>query len=392
MRVTFVVAVALCVACSALINQKVARELVSGTCGENAKFFFDNETGLMIINGTGEMEDYDPGGAPWVSLRKKIKTLVIEDGITKVSRNGFYGCSEMTSVSFPESVVTIQPFAFQSCKSLTSVLIPKNVSMVCPGAFSHCSSLVLIDVDKDNTNYISDNGILFKHNVHKGLDIVVFPAGKRDTSYVIPSNVNMISNYAFMGCRNLTSVTIPTSVTLIGGYCFDYVGITSIEIPSTVTSIGTGLFNTCVDLKKAVIGSGIKKIPEKTFKSCSRLTSVTIPPGVKTIGSEAFDSCESLESVTIPANVSVIEDNAFKQCHKLKSITFLGSTAPQCPENIFDECEKFVGPCVPSSYNSTLFCGKAVDSCPISGASRISNSLFFIVMNAIVILISIMLA
>jgi len=295
--------------------------------------------------------------------------------------------------NFPDSIVRIQPYAFQSCQSLTSFFIPANVSVVCPGAFAHCFNMVSIDVDKNNAIYQSINGILFDK---KG-SIVEFPCGKSDTSYTIPDNITFISNFAFMGCGNLTSITIPSSVTTIGGHSFSATSITSIRIPSSVTSFLSGLFSACTSLKTAVIEARVKKIPDRTFETCSSLTSVVIPPSVTSIENNAFDTCRSLESLTIPANVTSIGDEAFVKCYNLKTVTFLGLEAPQCSASAFDSCDKMESVCVPSAYNSEAFCSMNVSGCEQpgpsqSGASRVFNSLFFIAMNAMVILIGIMLA
>lgn len=58
-----------------------------------------------------------------------------------------------------------------------------------------------------------------------------------------------IGNYAFVGCKGLTSITIPDSVTSIGERAFEGCsGLTSITIPDSVTSIGGSAFYNCTGL------------------------------------------------------------------------------------------------------------------------------------------------
>ena len=98
-------------------------------------------------------------------------------------------------------------------------------------------------------------------------------SGGEGTHYQVTS----IGNYAFDGCRGLTSVIIPSCVTSIGHYAFqDCSGLTSITIPSSVTSIGW-----------------------YAFSGCSGLTSITIPNSVTNIGLRAFQKCSSLQKVNI---------------------------------------------------------------------------------------------
>lgn len=55
---------------------------------------------------------------------------------------------------------------------------------------------------------------------------------------IIPSNVTMIGNLAFCGCKEITSVVIPDGVTEIKDEAFFTChSLTSIKIPASVTSI-----------------------------------------------------------------------------------------------------------------------------------------------------------
>ena len=72
---------------------------------------------------------------------------------------------------------------------------------------------------------------------------------------IIPNNVKSIGDWAFHGCRSLTSMTVPNSVTSIGTWAFTYcTSLTSVTIPSSVTRIGWFAF------------SGYSKLINLTFK------------------------------------------------------------------------------------------------------------------------------
>ena len=58
-----------------------------------------------------------------------------------------------------------------------------------------------------------------------------------------------IGNYAFSGCRSLTSVTIGKGVTSIGDWAFgDCSNLTSVTIPTSVTIISDSAFESCDNL------------------------------------------------------------------------------------------------------------------------------------------------
>ena len=131
--------------------------------------------------------------------------------VTYIRWEAFRYCSSLTSVTIPNSVTSIGDDAFFGCSSLTSVTIPNSVTSIGESAFSNCSSLENINVDPENNNYSSIDGIVYNKNA---TNLISCPGAK--ISVTIPNSVTSIGNYAFYGCSNLTSVTIPNSVTSIG--------------------------------------------------------------------------------------------------------------------------------------------------------------------------------
>ena len=89
-----------------------------------------------------------------------------------------------------------------------------------------------------------------------------FSGCERLTSINIPNSVTTIESYAFSGCERLTSINIPNSVTTIESYAFeDCDGLTSVSIPNSVTTIGNLVFAGCTHLEELTIGNGIKELP-----------------------------------------------------------------------------------------------------------------------------------
>ena len=214
--------------------------------------------------------------------------------VTSIGVRAFMNCSGLTSVTIPNSVASIGEYAFCGC-DLTSVTIPNSVTFIGDKAFS-CSRLENINVDSENDNFSSLDGILYNKDV---TNLICCPEAK--TSVTIPNSVTSIGASAFYECRSLTSVTIPNSVTSIGASAFyECRSLTSVTIPNSVTSIGNS-----------------------TFRNCSRLTSVTIPNSVTSIGYNAFYNCESLKVIYMQCEVPIECDPRFSETSLKEAVLYV---------------------------------------------------------------------
>ena len=287
-------------------------------CGDDLYWFFDYETGVLTITGSGAMYNYPIYGSygllvkkqPWKSLQTLITSVVLQEGVTSISGEAFSNCTNLTSVAIPDSVTSIEGQAFYGCTGLTSITIPDSVIHIGNNAF-------------DNTGWWNqqDEGLVYFSNIllgHKGAidqPIVSIKEGTRlITGYAlsvcssivrlsIPNSVTIIDEGAFSDCTGLTSVTIPKSVTIIGDSAFSYcTGLTSINLENN--SIGNSMFSGCTGLTSITIPESITNIGSCAFFGCTGLTSITIPDSVTSLGGGGtFSGCTGLTELTMPCNL-----------------------------------------------------------------------------------------
>ena len=153
---------------------------------------------------------------------RSLTSINIPKGVTSIARQVFYRCSSLKEITIPEGVTRIAQYAFLECRSLKEITIPEGVTAIGDGAFKRCSSLEKIDVNRENKNLESIDGVLLQ-KYEEGKVLVKYPEGKKNlTSYIIPEGVIEIEDYAFEGCNSLKEISIPISVKYIGNTNFDY--------------------------------------------------------------------------------------------------------------------------------------------------------------------------
>ena len=96
--------------------------------------------GVLTITGSGAMEDYSRGGAPWFARRAEITSVVIDAGVTRVGSYAFYACGAVRSVTLGASVTELGQRAFAYCTGLSSVTCGA-LANVGEGAFYACFRL-----------------------------------------------------------------------------------------------------------------------------------------------------------------------------------------------------------------------------------------------------------
>ncbi len=303
-----------------------------------------------------------------------IKKLVFPSTTKIIDNLAFESCDEMKSIEIPESIETVNNNAFRHCTWITNVNIPSTVRYFDGIPFdAQYLCFEAINVDKNNTNYSSSDGILFDKNQNT---IMLYPPQKLGSTFKIPPTVKLIKDGVFSNNKFLKTIVIPPSVETIARYAFINCNAIPIvdensnsfcssdslifdktktktifcskqkkgiyKIPSTVKTIGEYSFASSL-LDSVYIPNSVTGIEQGAF-NCSSIKHLDIPSSVTTIGVNAISFCMELLSVRIPASVKYIGHFAFatNSFSKLASIVISNPTPPDLTNSssVFSNVDK----------------------------------------------------
>ena len=340
-------------------------ELAGEKCGDEAYWTFDGSK--LFIGGKGKMYEYDPTGelmeiteegencVPWRSLRNKVESIEIGNGITNIANWAFEGFTSLVSVDISGTVESIGRDAFESCSSLSDVKLNNGLKEIGPWAFVYCTSLEKIEFP-DSLKIIDRNAFgecgLKEITIPATLEVLerdVFEGCVNLENVVFPKGFTAVSRGTFAGCTKLKKIDLPETLEGIGRAAFDGCsGLSEINIPDSVTEIGMGAFEGCTELNSIKMSKNITYIDEAAFENTGYYNNESnwekgvlyideyligadnisgdyyIKSGTKSVARGAFDGCNNLTSITVPESVQSFAYNPLGECGNLKKVVFLG--------------------------------------------------------------------
>ena len=277
---------------------------------------YDDATRTLTVSGTGAMPDFNSfDDQPWKDVREKIKTVVIEAGVTSIGNKAFTGCEVLTSVTLPESgLETIGEKAFMGCEKLPSITIPKSVTTIKEQAFLYCQALGGVTVGWTEAGFIPAISeleyVFFSPSDHQS-KVLHVPAGTAEMYRA----KDVWKKFFIMAGKTA------------GG------------------DLSTGLHWAYDDGTKELTVTGAGEIPDYNYPNdrpwnafMNKARTLTLAEGVTKIGKNAFAGFQLLPSITLPKSVATIGEKAFENCHKLTDVTVLwtDNNIPIPDGNAFD--------------------------------------------------------
>ncbi len=232
--------------------------------------------------------------------------------------SAFEDCKGITTVNFGGDVVIIPEYLFWGCTGLTEITIPENVQQIGGAAFIDCKAINKITINAIKCIRMSSGN---NRPAFVGAPITTVEFGLLATT---------IPDYAFYGCKTLTSITIPENITAIGGAAFQNCpNLTTVIFNARNCTVAhtilgdniTPAFNNAA-ITRVEFGPMVTNIPNYIFWGCKGITDIVFSENIETIGQSAFYGCASLNNIVVPESVTSIGGRAFANCNSLNTITF----------------------------------------------------------------------
>ena len=238
-------------------------------------FYMENSDGTITLGRDGANYEYHA-----IDITRsgdlQIPAIIDEKVVAGIGNGAFSGCSELTSVAIPASVLRIGQGAFTGCTKLTSVSMSSGVTDVDDWAFNDCKNL---------------------------------------TSVTIPPSVLRIGECAFAGCAKLSSVCIPSSVTNVEGSAFrSCEDLSLVSIASTTVVLEQDAFYECGKIRSVRVPIGSLRLSDMFPYQYAEIESVTLFGGLNRLGKTFFKGCGSITDITFSNTVKSVESGAFADC------------------------------------------------------------------------------
>ena len=252
-------------------------------------------------------------------------------------------CTELVSVTLPNTIEEIEKTAFQNCKALTSIKLPPSLKKIGMMAFarsglkeitipSSVESIGAWAFDCDSLEKVVIQDLAAWCNI----DITGYNSGVFGSKKTLE---------IFVGDEPLTDLVIPSSVTLIKPCVFyDFSQLVSVAFHEKVDSIGLEAFRGCTGLQRVNISDlkswchvrqGMTRIVGNSliyasnplyyarhlYRNGVELTELDIPEGTQRIGQGAFSDCKSVTKVNLPSTMREVGPFAFQECFNIRKVT-----------------------------------------------------------------------
>ena len=266
--------------------------------GKNIVYISQENTDIVYPDGWEEVNDF--------TFNTELKSIVIPEGVERIGRETFRGCTSLETVILPSTLKEIGDYAFYECANLKEIVFPEGLERIGGQAFSRT-----------------------------GLTSVHFPA-----------SVHNLSTNQFDGCLDLASVTVGegSEYSICDGilYSADEIVLVPMQLTGKatvregITNIGYGVFQGS-HLSEIVLPDTVEHISAAAFRS-STISQIRLSDSLRVIESFAFEGCNGLTRIDLPESLEIIYPYAFYGCDSFTDIYIPASVTEMYKESFGGYC------------------------------------------------------
>lgn len=264
-----------------------------------------------------------------------VTSLTLPETLITLESSNIYMMEALSSVVLPEALVIIDSYNYYGCPNVTEATIPARVTYIGDNSFYDCENLreirfngVLpqLGIDcfeylpEDVTIYVPDDQIAaYTEALPDGINIqstgenaIVCDYTALEEEFEFDASTGTIlAYYGFAARVDIPSFIGGVPVTAIGeGAFLNHRYIYYVTIPEGVTDIGKDAFQNTYHLSWAEFPSTLKSIGTRAFGGYKG-SSIKFPEGLETIGDEAFYAAALYNGIYLPEGLTTIRKQAF---------------------------------------------------------------------------------
>ena len=334
---------------------------------DNLSLVDENGTLTIPMNvttiGSGAFSDVEglktiiiPGNVKTISAdafanNKTLETVIIKEGCEKIGGSAFYNCANLKNVLLPDSITQIDSAAFYNSRKIEEIEIPanleelknmvfsstgltkvtfrgdkiksigreaffgckieninitKDIESIDATAFDHCTNLTDIRIDKQNTNFKYENGML----ITKEKDKVLFVSSKyyeNATSFSIPEGIiDFTCNISEI--YSIKKLIVPASTKTLNAR----------NLPITISEVEIAQENENFRVAEECIYTKTEPI---TLVFCfSKAMQIELKENVNTIAKFSFRGATNATKITFNDSTQKLENQIFSKSGKVEVI------------------------------------------------------------------------
>lgn len=323
---------------------------------------------LILPDSTLRITDVNVHGNDSIIIPKFLNVDGDICTVTELGSEVFRNSGNVTFISIPSSVRSLNLNSFQYCTSLTTLSanwedageVQTISSYEVDATYGWVDRICSVDLIvpegqiedylrnrypwigfrsiSDGTNTIEDqtfwvDGNKFSisdYDKHEVYGSFAHASGRFEVPPRVVSPISGIEysvvglgSKAFWGNSELTEAVLPPSIREIEFEAFGKcVNLTSIILPDDIKHIGTGAFQGCTNLQRIKFPANLLSIGGYAFAGCSSLKEVELPVSLRHIQASAFSGCTSLEHLFLNHGLKTLGDESFRGCSSLSDIYF----------------------------------------------------------------------